>query len=130
MVKNKEGGTKNRILLAATKVFARKGYKEATVREICELAGTANINSINYYFGSKENLYREILNLMFSSHKKQKKNYTDKDTVMDRLRDHISSYCKMVYGGGEVSRDIDRFAAGRPALFCHINSSIALRHVS
>jgi len=51
--------TKERILEAAGKIFAAKGYRDATHAEICRSAGT-NVASINYYFGSKENLYREV----------------------------------------------------------------------
>lgn len=51
--------TKERILEAAGKIFAAKGYRDATHAEICRSAGT-NVASINYYFGSKEKLYREV----------------------------------------------------------------------
>lgn len=50
--------TKERILEAAGKIFAEKGYRDATHAEVCRRAET-NVASINYYFGSKENLYRE-----------------------------------------------------------------------
>ena len=49
---------RNRILDAAGPVFAAKGYRAATVREICEKANM-NVASVNYYFGDKENLYVE-----------------------------------------------------------------------
>ena len=52
--------TKQKILLTAGPVFARKGFAKATIPEICELAGT-NLASINYYFGDKEKLYAEVL---------------------------------------------------------------------
>lgn len=51
--------TKEKVLEAACKVFADKGYRDATHAEICRLAGT-NIASINYYFDSKETLYRAV----------------------------------------------------------------------
>lgn len=51
--------TKDRILEEACKVFAEKGYRDATHAEICSRAGS-NVASINYYFGSKENLYRAV----------------------------------------------------------------------
>lgn len=38
--------------------FARLGYRDATISEICEAAG-ANIAAVNYHFRSKENLYVE-----------------------------------------------------------------------
>ncbi len=52
--------TRSRILEAAGLVFADKGLKAATVRDICEAAGV-NIASINYYFRSKDRLYIETI---------------------------------------------------------------------
>jgi AcrR family transcriptional regulator len=51
---------KEKILDAAGDVFGRKGYKAATIREICKAAGV-NVASINYYFGGKEDLYRTVV---------------------------------------------------------------------
>ena len=48
---------RDRILSAAAQVFGRKGFKAATVREICQ-AADVNLAAMNYYFGSKESLYR------------------------------------------------------------------------
>ncbi len=53
-------GTRERLLEAAGEVFAQKGYREATIREICSRAG-ANIAAVNYHFGGKERLYAEVL---------------------------------------------------------------------
>ncbi|HOV74279.1 MAG TPA: CerR family C-terminal domain-containing protein [Candidatus Hydrogenedentes bacterium] len=51
--------TKDRILEAACKVFSEKGYRDGTHAEICRRAGT-NVAAINYYFESKESLYRAV----------------------------------------------------------------------
>jgi AcrR family transcriptional regulator len=48
--------TRGRILTAACEIFAEKGYHDGKVEEICKRAGT-NIAAINYYFGSKDELY-------------------------------------------------------------------------
>jgi len=53
-----EGDTSRKLLVSASAVFAEKGYRNATVAEICERAGT-NIAAVNYHFGNKEALYRE-----------------------------------------------------------------------
>ncbi|MDY3553141.1 CerR family C-terminal domain-containing protein [Gemmata sp. JC717] len=55
-----ESGAYDRVLAAAQEVFAERGFKAATVREICQAAG-ANIAAINYYFGGKEQLYIEAV---------------------------------------------------------------------
>jgi AcrR family transcriptional regulator len=51
--------TKQRVLDAACVVFAEKGYRDATVLEICT-AADANVAAVNYYFGSKEKLYLKV----------------------------------------------------------------------
>src|SRR6266496_3640281 len=52
--------TRGQLIEAAAEVFARVGFRTATVREICQLAG-ADIGAINYHFGDKETLYAEVL---------------------------------------------------------------------
>jgi AcrR family transcriptional regulator len=51
--------TRGRILQAAIDIVGRKG--EVTIREITEGAGV-NVASINYYFGNKNNLLKEVEN--------------------------------------------------------------------
>jgi len=51
---------KERILAAAGAVFAKGGFAAGSVREISRKA-RVNLALINYYFGSKEGLYREVL---------------------------------------------------------------------
>ena len=53
---------RDKILQAAGEVFAQKGFKAATVREICATAGV-NLAGVNYYFGDKEQLYLEAVKL-------------------------------------------------------------------
>jgi len=53
-------GTPDRIINAATRLFAEKGYDGTSTREICE-AAEVNIAAINYHFGSKENLLLHII---------------------------------------------------------------------
>ena len=53
--------TKQKVLEAACKVFSEVGYHDGTVARICEEAG-ANRAAVNYYFGDKQNLYREVWN--------------------------------------------------------------------
>jgi AcrR family transcriptional regulator len=52
--------TRAQLLEAAAEVFARAGFKAATVREICQKAG-ANIAAVHAHFGDKEALYADVL---------------------------------------------------------------------
>ena len=56
--------TRQRLLITASRIFAEKGYQDATIAEICEQAET-NIASVNYHFGDKENLYLEAWRYAF-----------------------------------------------------------------
>lgn len=98
--------TKKKLWLAAIKIFAEKGYKETTVREICKLAGSGNINSINYYFGSKEDLYTQILEEIFSHYDKFDIGEWEKKTAEQQLRTMIFNFCSMLYKNNAFTSDI------------------------
>ncbi len=51
--------TRQRLLEAAGEVFAERGFRDATIREICEKA-KANIAAVHYHFGDKEALYSAV----------------------------------------------------------------------
>ena len=55
--------TRGRILLAAGQLFAERGYADTTSKAICEQA-QCNMAAVNYHFGSRENLYRALLQEM------------------------------------------------------------------
>jgi len=58
--KDSKSDVQQRILDAAGKIFAEKGFKNASVREICVNA-EVNIAAINYHFRGKESLYIEVV---------------------------------------------------------------------
>ncbi len=58
-MRNYQLDTRELILEAATEIFALKGFKGATIREICAVA-RQSVGSINYHFRDKEGLYEAV----------------------------------------------------------------------
>ncbi len=52
-------GVRDRLLDVAEEFFADRGFDGTSIRDLAAGAG-CNIASVNYYFGSKENLYAEV----------------------------------------------------------------------
>jgi AcrR family transcriptional regulator len=52
--------TRAHLLAVATRLFAARGFKKVTIREISQGA-RANVAAVNYHFGGKLGLYREVL---------------------------------------------------------------------
>ena len=57
--------TPDRLLAAATELFAGRGFHGTSIREIAERAG-ANVAAGHYHYGSKEGLYLEVLRDQFA----------------------------------------------------------------
>lgn len=58
----KRGEVRARLLAAAVKEFEEQGYEKATMRKIARRVG-CDPALVNYYFGSKQSLFRECFNL-------------------------------------------------------------------
>jgi AcrR family transcriptional regulator len=56
--------TEQKIIKAADKLFTQKGYAATKTRAIAEEAET-NLALLNYYFGSKEKLYKKVVQEKF-----------------------------------------------------------------
>jgi len=62
---HQERGKRERILEAAQSIFARKGYYQAKIEEIAELAGVGK-GTVYEYFASKEELYKEMFKVILN----------------------------------------------------------------
>ena len=58
--------TRTKILRAAARFFAQKGFSGTSVRDIVSAAGE-NVSAINYHFGSKQKLYQATLEYLLDS---------------------------------------------------------------
>ncbi len=100
--KASEAETRQSLISAAAEVFADRGFRAATVREICERAH-ANIAAVNYHFGDKEQLYLEVLK---QSHAIALKLYPPdlglpkNATPEQRLEAYVRSFLRRIFSEG------------------------------
>ena len=85
--------TRQRLLEAAGEIFAARGFRAATVREICRRA-QANLAAVNYHFGDKERLYAAVLQYTFhcAEHYPLDLGLGGEASVEERLRAFIRSH--------------------------------------
>ncbi|MCK5851200.1 MAG: CerR family C-terminal domain-containing protein [Kiritimatiellae bacterium] len=96
--------TKMRVLEAACEVFAEKGYRDATVQEICVNA-KANIAAVNYYFGSKEQLYMDVWQEVLDRFRSQYSvDIAEIDDAGERLRQMIHQRIRHAFDDGPAGR--------------------------
>jgi len=59
-VNRADDATRDRLVKVAERLFAERGFRKVTIREVCR-AAHANVAAVNYHFGDKLGLYREVL---------------------------------------------------------------------
>lgn len=78
-MKNKDNeNSKQRILNAATKLFAVQGFDGTSIRQICKEAN-ANICMVSYFWGGKQELYNGIIEDLVEKQTEYAKNFIDFD---------------------------------------------------
>jgi TetR/AcrR family transcriptional regulator, regulator of cefoperazone and chloramphenicol sensitivity len=107
----KDNSTKSRLLQAARKVFSEQGLKNATVRDICDLA-EANVAAISYHFGSKEKLFVAVLQDYIEHENRlhpRDEGVTPQSPPELRLRAYVRSFLLQTLGDGDpVSESLGR----------------------
>jgi AcrR family transcriptional regulator len=101
-VSKKNDDTKARLIEAAGEVFARRGFRSATVREICSRAG-AHVGAVNYHFRDKEGLYVAVLEHSLQTARRKyppELGLRDKATPEEKLRAFIHSLLLRILGEG------------------------------
>jgi len=93
---------RERILSAAGREFAERGYEAATVRDICLAAGV-NLAAVNYYFGDKQRLYVESVKHAHQQRAGQVPlpEWTAGTPPQRKLRDFVGNLLERMLGFGE-----------------------------
>ena len=82
MTNKQKKEAKKRIFEAAASLFAQKGFDAVGVREIAKKANV-NLSMINYYFGEKAGILKEIINECYNNYFQTIKNVGDENVPID-----------------------------------------------
>jgi AcrR family transcriptional regulator len=98
--------TRERIMKAAERLFAERGYDATSIRAIVAKA-RVNQAAINYHFDGKDGLYREVLRTAFRALTEQQLEHADEMRAMSReaaLAEFIRRQLRPLLGRDEYSR--------------------------
>ncbi|MFP6619039.1 MAG: CerR family C-terminal domain-containing protein [Pirellulaceae bacterium] len=95
--------TRERLLMAAGRIFAEKGFGSSTVREICA-AADVNVASVKYYFGDKSQLYLETVRRASEARIQQiaPPERSASTSAEIRLYDHVRTLLERMLGNDQV----------------------------
>jgi AcrR family transcriptional regulator len=98
--------TRERVLKAAERLFAERGYEATSVRAIVDKA-RVNQAAINYHFAGKEGLYREVLRAALRALTEHQIVHAEEAKAMSRedaLREFVRRQLRPLMARDEFSR--------------------------
>jgi AcrR family transcriptional regulator len=103
--------TRERILKAAERLFADRGYDATSIRAIVAKA-RVNQAAINYHFAGKDGLYREVLRAAFRALTEHQLSHAQETQAMPQeqaLREFVRHQLRPLLARDELSRHIRIF---------------------
>lgn len=103
--------TRERLLNAAERLFADRGYEATSVRAIVAKA-RVNQAAINYHFAGKEGLYREVLRIAFRALTEHQLGHAEEAKAMSRekaLCEFVRHQLRPLLARDDLSRHIRIF---------------------
>jgi AcrR family transcriptional regulator len=98
--------SRERILDAAERLFADRGFRKVTVRDICR-AAKVNVAAVNYHFGDKLGLYEEVVKAaadVMGETTEMARRAGEGLPAEERLRRFLSVFIGRLTAGGGKSR--------------------------
>jgi TetR/AcrR family transcriptional regulator len=113
-----------RIMKAAEKIFAESGFRGATTADIAEEAGLPKAN-IHYYFGTKEKLYRAVLDDIVDLWLASFKGLGESDDPAATLSDYVRTKMELSKKRPEASRVFaNELIRGAPRINTYLSTEL------
>ncbi|TKC12589.1 TetR/AcrR family transcriptional regulator [Pedobacter polaris] len=119
------------ILNAALKLFAELGFEGTSTRQIAKESG-ANMAMINYYFGSKEGVFLEIMEDRICGFKSQLNQINDEQIpAKEKLLKVVEQYVNRIFSNITFHKMMHRELSltQRPSMFSQIKDAMANNRV-
>lgn len=95
MIDTQKNSSADKILQAATDLFARENFSAVSIKQIAAASGV-NSALISYYFGGKKNLYQEVLYTHADVFLKLQETIRHlEQSPMSKLRSYVDSIAKL-----------------------------------
>ncbi|HEU4386346.1 MAG TPA: TetR family transcriptional regulator [Blastocatellia bacterium] len=98
---------RTKIARAAEELFAARGYSGTSVRDVASRAGVTGA-MIHYYFGSKEKLYRYILQGAVRSVRSVIESARSSESCEKRIRRFVEAYARFVFSHANLVSMLNR----------------------
>ena len=115
------------ILNAALKLFSEFGFEGTSTRQIAKESG-ANMAMINYYFGSKEGVFLEIMEGKISGFKSQLNQINEEQIpAKEKLLKVVDQYASRIFSNIDFHKMMHRELSltQRPEMFSQIRDAMA-----
>lgn len=122
---------KANILDAAEKLFSQLGYEATSTRQIAKEAG-ANMAMINYYFGSKEGVFMDIMSQRIAGFSSQLNSIKEEDLPhLEKLIKAIQGYATRILCNHNLHKMMHRELSlpHRPEMFFKIKNAMVENQV-
>lgn len=115
------------ILEAAERLFTELGYEGTSTRQIAKESG-ANMSMINYYFGSKEGVFMEIMSKRIFGFNDQLLSISQENlSCMEKLLKVVENYATRILCNPGLHKMMHRelTLSQRPEMFLKVKNSMA-----
>jgi AcrR family transcriptional regulator len=118
MKNSKKNTRKQQILLAASKVFAKKGYHATSISDICEKSGVAR-GTVYLYFENKRDIFETLIQEFSSSMLENIRMFSLDEPLCDQFDRNIRYFAQIIVQNRDLTKIIASEAVGLDSEFDH-----------